>query len=432
MRRAMEEMQKPQSEQGALLESDRQVSGQPSLSGKDIRATLAISTAEALHGTSRMLTLPGGRRVTVVVPVGAYDGQIIRLEGQGDPSSSGGSRGALILTLAIHPTVLARNPNLQQPTAGYSQDTPLQSPYPNNPYTQSLYPPPYAGYAPGRNTQPPPSYPPPPPPPSVSTRLPAQLREHRIPQRRQGCRAILLIGLALVVIAACAGLFAVLRSHQVANNPAAATAIAPQNIYTQATSGTPAFNDPLSHQDSSNWDVGTSNGKDCAFIGGAYHVKSSSQPCFAQASNFSNFALQVQMTIIKGNSGGIIFRAHLGSTNTSFYFFSIGQDGSYVFGTTQIGSSSGTSKLVFSSQGNMNAAAAIKHGLNQTNLITIVARGSDIYLFVNKHYIDHISDSTLNSGKIGVFANATSHTTISFGSGNPTDVAFSNAQIWIF
>ncbi len=69
--------------------------------GSDIRATLAISTTEALSGASRTLTLPGGRSVTVPVPAGAYDGQVIRLEGQGEPSSGGGPAGALVLTLAI-------------------------------------------------------------------------------------------------------------------------------------------------------------------------------------------------------------------------------------------------------------------------------------------------------------------------------------------
>ena len=46
----------------------------------ELRATLAISKSEALMGTSRTLTLPGGRKVTVNVPAGAYDGQIIRVE----------------------------------------------------------------------------------------------------------------------------------------------------------------------------------------------------------------------------------------------------------------------------------------------------------------------------------------------------------------
>src|SRR6266581_2298813 len=67
----------------------------------DLRATLALSQAEALTGTRRTLNLPGGHQVTVPILAGIRDGQQIRLEGQGAPNSTGESRGALILTIAI-------------------------------------------------------------------------------------------------------------------------------------------------------------------------------------------------------------------------------------------------------------------------------------------------------------------------------------------
>ncbi len=68
----------------------------------DIRATLALSQEEARSGTSRTLNLPGGRQVVVPIPAGAYDGQELHMAGQGEPSASG-SRGSLILTIAIAP-----------------------------------------------------------------------------------------------------------------------------------------------------------------------------------------------------------------------------------------------------------------------------------------------------------------------------------------
>jgi serine/threonine protein kinase len=70
-------------------------------SGKDLRSTLAISQKEAMSGTSRMLTLPNGRRVLVTVPARASDGQVIRLEGFGEPSRTGGPAGSLVLTLLV-------------------------------------------------------------------------------------------------------------------------------------------------------------------------------------------------------------------------------------------------------------------------------------------------------------------------------------------
>jgi serine/threonine protein kinase len=61
----------------------------------ELHATLAISQAEAESGTTRRLTLPGGRRVSVTVPAGMSDGTTLRLEGQGMPYYEGGPAGLL-------------------------------------------------------------------------------------------------------------------------------------------------------------------------------------------------------------------------------------------------------------------------------------------------------------------------------------------------
>ena len=66
-----------------------------------LQATLAISQAEAESGTTRSLTLPGGRKVSVSVPVGVSDGSTLRLEGLGMPYYEGGPSGPLVLTIAI-------------------------------------------------------------------------------------------------------------------------------------------------------------------------------------------------------------------------------------------------------------------------------------------------------------------------------------------
>jgi eukaryotic-like serine/threonine-protein kinase len=72
----------------------------PPAPSRDLHATFAISSQEALMGTSRSLTLPGGRRVTVTIPAGVQDGQVIRVEDQGE-AAEGGVAGMLVLTLAI-------------------------------------------------------------------------------------------------------------------------------------------------------------------------------------------------------------------------------------------------------------------------------------------------------------------------------------------
>jgi len=70
----------------------------------ELHATLALSELEARSGTSRAIRLPGGWQTSVVVPAGAYEGQVISLEGLGEPAFPGGSRrGRLTLTITIIP-----------------------------------------------------------------------------------------------------------------------------------------------------------------------------------------------------------------------------------------------------------------------------------------------------------------------------------------
>ncbi len=78
----------------------------------------------------RMLTLPGGRQVSITVPAGVGDGTNLRLEGQGMPYYTGGPAGPLVLTISIpadvsppllpqdstHPTVVMSTPNADPPS----------------------------------------------------------------------------------------------------------------------------------------------------------------------------------------------------------------------------------------------------------------------------------------------------------------------------
>lgn len=207
------------------------------------------------------------------------------------------------------------------------------------------------------------------------------------------------------------------NQNATATAQAQATLTAQQNIYDQATNGNPAVTDSLANNSPLNWNQydSASNGG-CIFTGGMYHVKELDtgyfQPCFAQSSNFSNFTFQVQMTILSGEYGGLIFRAD--SQNTKFYLLQIGTASSYEL-FTYLNNSGSNSKTLLTSY-----SSAIK-GLNQPNLLTLIARGNQLTLFVNKQYVDTVSDSSYKTGQIGFVAY---DRTIS------SDVAFSNLQIW--
>jgi len=197
-----------------------------------------------------------------------------------------------------------------------------------------------------------------------------------------------------------------------------ATVTALQNIYTQATQGGPTFNSSLAAQDNSNWDVNdTTDGGGCGFNGGSYHATIKAKkfylPCLAPGTNFRNFAYQVEMTINQGDAGGLIFRASGDVNAAQFYFFRIDQKGNYGLDVSK----DQTHGLSIVSDTN----PAIKSGTNQTNLLTVVAKGNIFYLYINKQYVGSASDNSYGSGGIGVFAD---------DSNADTDVSFKNAQVW--
>lgn len=74
--------------------------------GRDIEAEMSLGFEEAVLGTTATLTMAAdgeSRQVTVRVPAGIEDGQLIRVPGQGGPGRSGGPRGDLYVTVRVTP-----------------------------------------------------------------------------------------------------------------------------------------------------------------------------------------------------------------------------------------------------------------------------------------------------------------------------------------
>jgi hypothetical protein len=209
----------------------------------------------------------------------------------------------------------------------------------------------------------------------------------------------------------------VLAQQQQANAQATANiaALTPQKLYTRVTSGKPAISDPLDSINHSLF-VSLSNPTSrCGFTGSAYHASASAgfiSPCLAPAVSGSNFAFQAQMTIIKGNAGGLIFRLNFAASSLNSYLFLIDHLGSYRLVALQ-----NNNTVMQLANG---VSSAVNVGLNQSNLLTVIALGNNFYLYVNKQYITSARDNTFSSGVVGVFASGA----------NATDVVFSNAQVW--
>ena len=470
----------------------------------NIRATLALSQSEAQTGSSRTLTLPGGRRINVPVRAGIRNGEQILLKGMGEPAWSGGPNGDLILTVNIAPSeqygiqpnfiddpssptdfIQASSVPPTIPAPGYpgSYQTPGSTPI-SNEYGQygasaPNYPPAgpsgsYPNYQAQNQAQEPlylyqnqPQY----AEPSQYGAYPQAGGQYTPPppskKRGMSPLVIILIVVLVLILLAGSGLIyfvgvyqpqkmhadatatvnaqitstaqanaqatsnalatstaqanATATARASATAAASATATAYQAILSQATSGTPALNDSLSTPSSNNWDqLSASNSTQsgsCAYSGGAYVSSMPSkgyfQPCYAQAPTYSNFAYQVQMTIKQGDEGGILFRTD--TANSKFYLFRITQSGAYDL-FVYIDNQGTHAKNVLS-----NSTSLFKQGLNQSNTITVVARGGNLYFYINGQYIDNVNNTTLSSGKIGVFGESNTNSTV---------VAFSKAEVW--
>jgi len=187
--------------------------------------------------------------------------------------------------------------------------------------------------------------------------------------------------------------------------------------YGAVTSGRPMLYDPLQAQDENQWDTGTwHQGDSCSFHDGAYHIKSVEKSyyswCIAEVPTFHNFAFQVRMTVVEGDGGGLVFRSEGKSGN--YYYFHVGQDGSYGL-------------AIFVAKGQetdvlTGTSASIITGVRETNLLCVIVRGSDIALYVNRQPVAKFTDTSYQSGQVGVVADEDNDT---------TDVAYSNAQVWV-
>jgi hypothetical protein len=201
------------------------------------------------------------------------------------------------------------------------------------------------------------------------------------------------------------------------DNMGTATVTALENLLSNDTSGNPTLTDDLTDNTGGNrWDEGlTGNGNTGCFFNQDYHAREAQtnflQPCYADATNFSNFVYEIQMTIDQGSQGGILFRAD--KSRGQFYLFRVGTDGSF---TLEIYSNNASVKMLSSGISN-----AINAGYGQENDIAVLTDKNSLYLYVNQQLVTAATDSTLSAGQIGVAA-------IDYGM--PTEVEFSNAQVW--
>jgi serine/threonine protein kinase len=360
------------------------------LDGGNIFQTLTISALEARTGTNRVVSVPKRRNVIVPIPPGVTHGQIIRLDGYGRPTTYNHPVGALLVTVTIAPVIVTEatpptTPTFQHtiPAAkslAYNEARPNLPPVPMNKRRDKIKPPVYV--------------------------------------------LMIAIPFVLVFLSGLMGFYFVTDHSE--TTPGKSTSLTPVIIPYPSYlpgKGVEALYDPMKDDSKGySWNPHPTDYPYCYFRGGTLHVwvvaddttTRRFRPCMPTTSDFTNFAYQINMTFIQGDCGGVVFRSH----EPKEYYFYICQDGQYGLVRYVQNVSDPTINVPLKSR----YSSHIKTGLGQTNLLVVVAKGSNIDLYVNQYHIDGVQDSTYSNGTIGVLAK--------INTASRSEVAFSDAVVW--
>jgi hypothetical protein len=200
---------------------------------------------------------------------------------------------------------------------------------------------------------------------------------------------------------------------QATNIASTATAVANPDLY-QPVNSVLALIDPLSQPFAWTNGSNTSFGGHCQFVNGAYQISQSvvhrTFVCSSNYATYNNFAFEVRVTINQGDCGGMSIRGNSDSANS--YDFQVCRDGEYGF--IRYTSNKGT----FLTSGN---SSAINQGINQSNVIAVLANGSSFELYVNHQQIGSVTDNNYTQGAVGLIA---------VDSIDQTVVTYQNVRIW--
>jgi hypothetical protein len=210
-------------------------------------------------------------------------------------------------------------------------------------------------------------------------------------------------------------------AQDVANGATTAQAVKLQQIYTQATSGTPSIDDPLSNNNMGYaWGVLTTSWEGaCWFTGKDYHIAISNSGyywlwCAGRNIYLNNFAFQVQESMAKPGDAGIVF----GYTADGFYRMDIGSAGTFtLYQYTQ--NNKQTQTLI------SGTSSAINSGLNQANVITLIVNNGNLYFYVNNQFVI--------GGDLNAYGLSYQPGTFGFAAqnfGQPVEVVYTNLKVW--
>ena len=186
------------------------------------------------------------------------------------------------------------------------------------------------------------------------------------------------------------------------------------------------LSDPLaSNTQGHGWDVYALPGDtSCQFAGGAYESSTEwigngrnsivANDCIAQNTDYSDFTLQAQVTIVKGSCAGIAFRA-TSRTSSQYDFVICLQDGFWGLRYAENG--------LIEPNILQGSSTAIHAALGQANVLAVVASGQTITLYANGQRLGSATCSIFSAGQIGLDASG--------DEGNMNVALFRNVEVWV-
>jgi serine/threonine protein kinase len=204
---------------------------------------------------------------------------------------------------------------------------------------------------------------------------------------------------------------------------ARAQASATAGVIATATGGPSSYADALNNPNIfktqlAKWDGVNGGDSQCVFNSDGYHIKqnvssNNLHACHEAAYQYGNATIKVDVTILKGHSGGLFFRFSSGTFGTyNGYLFEIDSQGNYklsIFAGNIIQ--------------NWTPSSALKTGYNVTNTLAVIMKGSTFALYANGAYLTTLTDSSsaFASGDVAFFASAAN---------SDTEVVFSNLGVY--
>jgi serine/threonine protein kinase len=432
----------------------------------NIQITLTISPLEAVNGTSRTITLPDRRMVTVTVPAGAYDGQIIQLADHGIASSYGNPAGALLITIAIS--------RVEETVVSLLNSTTIENTLPEQSINRNQMPDDHRpGFSSGKimilalvllliagsiglffvnmarqnanaqenatatslanstsiaSTA------------TSSAQVAAQVNASATAQAQESATAITQAEAnttataqaqanATATAQAYASATAQAQARETAiviagvTATAGAQASATAGVLQTATSGQPVYQDALN--DATNTDtVAAKWNQDtkCIFAPDGYHEKEDTNwhMCEEATNTYQNVTITVNVRILSGLTGGLLFRVSKDAIGEySGYLFEINSIGQYRIAFF----SQHLTVLSFTYLKNWTTSPALKQGPAASNTLQVIARGVTLLFYVNGVFLGPPeTDSTYSSGDIAFYATSDGQTT--------ADVVYSNLNVY--